>query len=82
MKTTKTFQVDDMVVNTLSNGAKIVCRVVELNVAGTDMVRVCYAQETRPDAWLIANNKTWAAPIENLETTDEFVRHKNGLVIF
>jgi hypothetical protein len=76
--------------NKLSNGAEIVVRVLALNVAGTDMVRVCDNREMLPDAKLIKNNKTWAAPIANLiddaETkalTDkafEIVGHKDQLI--
>lgn len=61
----------------------IVCRVIEF-VDAVGMYRVTDARETRPDAWLIANNRTWAAPAENLAAHDADcgVCHKDGLVVF
>ena len=81
MKISKNQIVENVLPN---NKGVIVCRVIELNVAGTDMVRLTYARETRSDAWLIANNKTWAAPVENIKWHDDACTfcHKDGLVSF
>ena len=51
------------------NGATklIECRVVEC-VASVGMYRLTDARETKPDAWLIKNNRTWAAPAKNILT--------------
>lgn len=76
--------VGHIVKNRLCTGDVIVCRVMELNVAGTNMVRVTDVRETQTDAWLIAHGRTWAAPLENLEMPgmDEGpVRHRKGLVL-
>lgn len=78
-------QIGQIVENVLPNNkGVIVCRVIELNVAGTEMVRLTDVRETRSDAWLIANDRTWAAPIENLRGHDGdcVVCHKDGLVVF
>lgn len=82
--------IGQIVKNKLSNGAEIIVRVIELNVAGTDMVRVCDNREMLPDAYLISKNKTWAAPIENLvvdaetqKLTDSAftpIAHKDALI--
>lgn len=76
-------KIGQIVENILSTGQVIVCRVIELNVAGTDMVRITDARETDSDAKLIAKNRTWAAPIANLRPhdTDCAVCHQSGLVI-
>jgi hypothetical protein len=57
--------------NKLTNGAVVLVRVMQLNVAGTDMPRVCDMRETLPDAYLIAKSLTWAAPLENLYQDSE-----------
>ena len=77
-------QKGQIVENKISTGDTIVCRVIELNVAGTDMVRLTDVRETRDDAWLIKNNRTWAAPLENIRAHDSdcLVCHKDGLVNF
>ena len=49
----------------------VVCRVIELNVAGTDMVRLADVRDKGSDAQLITGNKTWAAPLENIRWHDE-----------
>jgi hypothetical protein len=76
--------------NKLSDGSIIIVRIMGLNVAGTNMPRVCDNREMLPDAYLIDKNLTWAAPIENLiedaETialTDksmEPISHKDSLI--
>lgn len=78
-------QVNQIVENVLPNNkGVIVCRVVELNVAGTNMVRLTEACETRDNAWLIKNDRTWAAPLENIRYHDEncIECHKEGLIYF
>lgn len=55
--------------NVLANGQIIEVRVMQLNVAGTDMPRVCFARADRPDQELIENNLTWAANLDRLFTT-------------
>lgn len=54
-------QIGQIMINRLSNGSKVVVRVLGLNVAGTSMVRVTDARESRPDAWLIEHNRTWVS---------------------
>lgn len=75
-------KVGQIVENVLSNKSVIVCRVIALNVAGTEMARLTDARETRDDVWLIKNDRTWAAPIENIRFHDDgcAVCHKDGLV--
>jgi hypothetical protein len=72
-----------IVENKLSNGSVVVCRVVEF-IESAQMWRLTDARETKPDAWLIANNRTWAAPMENIgrHDSDCLVCHKDGLVAF
>ncbi len=76
-------QVGQIVENRLQNQAKsvVVCRVVEF-IESVQMWRVTDARETRPDAWLIANDRTWAVPVENIgpHDIDCVVCHKDGLV--
>lgn len=70
--------------NKLSNGKVIVCRVVEF-IESVGMWRLTDALETRDDAWLIAHDRTWAAPLENIAphfSADCVVCHKDGLVGF
>lgn len=57
--------------NKLSDGSIVIVRVMALNVAGTEMPRVCDAREILPDAMLISKNLTWAAPLENLYEDSE-----------
>ena len=80
------FKKDSIVGNVLSNKSVIVCRVVGFIDAGdgTTMYRLTDAREVRDDAWLIENNRTWAAPEENVRPHDADcdVCHKDGLVIF
>jgi hypothetical protein len=57
--------------NLLANGQIIEVRVMQLNVAGTDMPRVCFANADRPDQELIDNDLTWAANTERLFYTFE-----------
>jgi hypothetical protein len=57
--------------NLLANGQIIEVRVMQLNVAGTDMPRVCFANADRPDQELIENDLTWAANKERLFYTFE-----------
>lgn len=77
----------NQIVENVLPGSKsvVVCRVVDadLVVAGSKFVRLTDARETRDDAWLIANNRTWAAPMENIRHHDEdcLVCHKDGLVV-
>lgn len=52
--------------NKLSDGSVVIVRVMALNVAGTNMPRVCDYREVLPDQMLISKNLTWAAPLENL----------------
>ena len=76
--------------NKLSNGQVIVVRVMALNVAGTNMPRVCDNRESLPDGYLIEKNRTWAAPLENLVDDEETkslseaantpMNHKDALV--
>ena len=70
-----------IVENKLSNGRIVVCRVVEF-VSSVQMWRLTDARETRSDEWLIKNNRTWAAPIENIGPHDAecAVCHEDGLV--
>jgi len=68
----------------------ITCRVIEPNLSRIGepcMARICDARETRDDEWLIANNRTWAAPFSNLwyvadDKGADLISHKNGLVTF
>lgn len=62
----------------------IECRVIEpsLKHLGSEpMARLCDARETRDDAWLIANNRTWAAPLGNIRQLDGGLVHSTGLVV-
>ena len=59
-------QVGQILHNVLSNGQVIQVRVMSLNVAGTDMPRVCFAHADRPDQELIDANLTWAANLDRL----------------
>jgi len=67
----KTIFIDQILKNKLSNGQILIVRVMQLGVAGTNMVRVCDNRETLPDNYLISKNLTWAAPIENLIVDEE-----------
>lgn len=76
--------------NKLSNGEIVIVRVMALNVAGTNMPRVCDNREMLPDAYLISKNKTWACPLENLFSDEETraltdaamtpISHKDSLI--
>lgn len=74
-------QVGQIVENKLSNGSVIVCRVIEF-IESVQMYRLADARETKPDAWLIKNNRTWAAPLENIAAHDLdcAVCHTDGLI--
>lgn len=74
--------VENIITETGGKKHPIVCRIVEF-VESIQMWRLADARETRDDAWLIANNRTWAAPIENIRPHDGdcSVCHKDGLVI-
>lgn len=77
----------NQIVENVLPGSKsvVVCRVVEASLFGDhNLVRLTDARETRDDAWLIANDRTWAAPLENLRQHDAdcIVCHKDGLVAF
>lgn len=74
------YQINQIVANHLSNGQIIICRIVE--ILDADMVRVTDARETKPDTFLIAHNRTWAAPLENLKPHGQVLTHKNGLIGF
>lgn len=77
----KQVQVGQILQNKLSTGQSIIVRVIELNVAGTDMPRVTDARETATDKQLIARGRTWACPVENLEPLEDGpMMHKNGLI--
>jgi hypothetical protein len=86
----KTVFIDQILKNVLANGSEVIVRVMSLNVADTEMVRVCDYRETLPDGYLIEKNKTWAAPLENLRSDDETKRltekafepmsHKDSLI--
>lgn len=52
--------------NVLANGQILEVRVMQLNVAGTNMPRVCFAHADRPDQELIDANLTWAANLDRL----------------
>lgn len=87
-----TIFVGQILKNKLSNGSVVMVRVMGLNVAGTEMVRVCDSRESLPDAYLIEKNRTWAAPLENLVSDAETktltekelqpMNHKEALVHF
>lgn len=68
-----------LVQNKLSNGSIVICRVIEF-IESVGMYRLTDARETRPDAWLISHNRTWAAPLENIQPVDGPVQHTTGLV--
>jgi len=72
-----------IVENKLSNGSVILCRVVEF-IESVGMWRLTDARETQSDAQLIKNNKTWAAPLENISAHDVDCDycHKDGLISF
>ena len=73
-------QIGQIVENKLSNGQVIVVRVMEF-ITSVGMWRVTDACETRPDAWLVEHNRTWAVPLENLGPRYiAHVTHKDGLV--
>ncbi len=77
-------QIVENVIQLPGNKSKtIVCRVIEF-VDAVGMYRLTDARETRDDAWLIAHDRTWAAPIENIRAHDSDcdVCHKDGLVSF
>ncbi len=70
-----------IVENKLSNGQVIVCRVMGF-IESVQMFRLTDAREARLDSWLIENNRTWAAPIENIgpHDSDCVVCHQDGLI--
>ncbi len=77
-------QAGQILENALPNTARVlaVVRVIGY-VESVQMWRVTHTYETRPDAWLIENDRTWAVPAENLRPHDEAgceVCHKSGLV--
>lgn len=76
-------QAGQIVENKLTNGQVIVCRVLGF-IESVGMFRLTDARETKPDAWLIENNRTWAAPIENIgpHDLDCEVCHQDGLIFF
>jgi hypothetical protein len=82
----KTFKAGQIVENVLPNGAVIVCRVIEeIRLSdGSLNYRLVDVQDDRgaSDKQLIARNKTWAAPAENIRhhEADCQVCHKDGLV--
>lgn len=86
----KTPFVGQILKNKLSNGQVVTVRVMALNVAGTEMPRVCDAREVLPDQYLISKNLTWAAPLENLfcdeetkaltEKEFELISHEDSLI--
>lgn len=59
-------EVGQKLYNLLSNGFIIEVRVMALNVAGTDMPRVCHFNADRPDQELIDADLTWAANVDRL----------------
>lgn len=73
MKQATTIFQNQVLKNKLSTGDVILVRVMALNVGGTNMPRVCRNDESeaQTDAFLINNNKTWAAPLENLYVDEE-----------
>lgn len=75
----KQIKAGQIVENQLSNGQKVTCRVVGF-IDSVGMYRLTDARETRSDEWLIKNNKTWAAPIENIEPVKGPMIHKTGLI--
>ena len=64
-------QIGQKLFNVLSNGQILEVRVMQLNVAGTDMPRVCFANADRPDQELIDADLTWAANLDRLFFTFE-----------
>lgn len=74
-------QIVENVIQTKRGEERVVCRVIGF-VDSVGMYRLTDARETREDAWLIANDRTWAAPIENIRSHDAdcAVCHKDGLV--
>lgn len=69
-----------------SNPSAPVVRVIEASlerIGHPDMARVTSAYETKDDAWLIANNRTWAAPHANLRPVQDVDpwSHSSGLVL-
>lgn len=72
-------QAGQIVQNKLSNGSVVTCRVIGF-VDSVGMWRLTDARETSSDAWLIAHNRTWAAPESNIIELSSGVRHKSGLV--
>lgn len=77
----------EIVENVLSNGSVIVCRVIGLIKLsdGSTMFRLVDVRNDNgaSDKQLIARNKTWAAPVENIRihfSDDCAVCHKNGLI--
>lgn len=69
--------------NKLANGSIVVVRVLGW-IESVQMWRVTDARETKSDAWLIENQRTWAVPIENLvrHDADCMVCHEQGLIYF
>ena len=71
MEAIMNLKIGQILFNVLSNGQILKVRVMQLNVAGTNMPRVCFAHADRPDQELIDNNLTWAANLERLFYTHE-----------
>jgi len=65
----KLIKAGTIVDNKLSNGSVIRCKVIGIIEHGGQFMgyRVCDAREYQTGEWLIRNNKTWLAPVENLK---------------